>query len=126
MDADRARPCPRPIPRTKIDIHAGIRSPAPVISLRREGRRALNARMKMKLLLSLAVIGSFALSAAFAQTAAPKLEMTGKVVAITADVITVRKANDAKFVWEIKMGLWDGHSRNRQAGSRRDCDGELH
>lgn len=58
----------------------------------------------MKLLLSLAVIGSFALSAAFAQTAAPKLQMTGKVEAITAEVITVRKAHDAKFVWEIKIG----------------------
>jgi hypothetical protein len=59
--------------------------------------------MKMKLLLSLAVIGSFALSAAFAQTA-PKLHMTGKVVAITDTVITVQKANEAKFVWDIKTG----------------------
>jgi hypothetical protein len=60
--------------------------------------------MKMKLLLSLAVIGTFALSAAFAQTAAPKLQMTGKVDAITADVITVRKPNDGKWVWDIKIG----------------------
>lgn len=60
--------------------------------------------MKMKLLLSLVLIGSFALSAALAQTAAPKLEITGKVVKITADLITVRKPQDLKFVWEIKMG----------------------
>jgi hypothetical protein len=60
--------------------------------------------MKMKLLLSLAVLGTFALSAAFAQTAAPKLEMTGKVDTITAEVITVRKPNDGKWVWDIKIG----------------------
>ena len=59
--------------------------------------------MKMKLPSSLAVIrGSFALSAAFAQTA-PKQEMTGKVVAVTATSITVQPS-DSKWVWEIKMG----------------------
>jgi len=59
--------------------------------------------MKLKLLLSVAVIGSLALSAAFAQTAAPKLQMTGKVIAVTATTITVQRANE-KVVWEIKIG----------------------
>jgi hypothetical protein len=61
--------------------------------------------MKIKLLLSLIVIGSFALSAAFAQTTPPKLEMTGKIVAITPTLIMVSKAPEDKWVWEIKMGL---------------------
>jgi hypothetical protein len=58
--------------------------------------------MKMKLLLSLAVIGSFALGGAFAQ--AQKKEMTGTVVAVTATSITVQRANERGWVWEIKMG----------------------
>jgi hypothetical protein len=59
--------------------------------------------MKMKLLLSLAVIGSFALSASFAQIAAQKTQITGKVIAITATSITVQRANE-KGVWEIQTG----------------------
>jgi len=58
--------------------------------------------MKMKLLLSLAVIGSFALGGAFAQ--AQKKEIIGKVVSITATSITVQRANEPKWVWEIKTG----------------------
>lgn len=61
----------------------------------------MNARMKMKLLLSVAVIGSIALGGAFAQ--AQKKEITGTVVAITATSITVQRANE-KGVWEIKTG----------------------
>ena len=57
--------------------------------------------MKMKLLLSLAVIGSLALGGAFAQ--AQKKEMIGKVIAVTATSITVQRANE-KEVWEIKTG----------------------
>lgn len=57
----------------------------------------------MKLFLSLVVIGSFALSAAFSQTS-QKEQITGKVVAVTADTITVQKANEPKWVWEIKIG----------------------
>ena len=65
--------------------------------------QAFNARMKMKLLVSLAVIGSFALSASFAQTVAQKTQITGQVVAVTDTSITVQKANE-KGVWEIKIG----------------------
>ena len=60
--------------------------------------------MKTKLLLSLAVIGSFALSAAFAQTTPPKIQIAGTVVAVTDSTITVQKANESKWVWEIKTG----------------------
>ena len=77
----------------------------PVISLRREGRRALNARMKMKLLLSLAVIGCFALSAALAQTPTPAMiDITGKVKVILDTSITVQKPDEPKWVWKIKKG----------------------
>lgn len=57
--------------------------------------------MKLKLLLSVAVIGSLALGGAFAQ--AQKKEMIGKVIAVTATTITVQRANE-KGVWEIKIG----------------------
>jgi hypothetical protein len=60
--------------------------------------------MKMKLLLSLAVIGCFALSAALAQTPAPMINITGKVKIVTDTSITVQKPSEAKWVWVIKTG----------------------
>lgn len=62
--------------------------------------------MKMKLLLSVAVIGSIALGGAFAQ--AQKKEITGTVVAVTDTSITVRQLNDTQWVWVIKKGSGTG------------------
>ena len=101
MDATERVPPGSDLP-TKIDIVArGILAKATLISLRRRGGRTLNACMKLKLLLSVAVIGSFVLGGAFAQ--AQKKEIIGKVVAVTATTITVQRANE-KGVWEIKIG----------------------
>jgi hypothetical protein len=58
--------------------------------------------MKLKVLLSVLVIGSLALGGAFGQ--AQKKEITGTVVAVTDTSITVRQPNDTQWVWEIKRG----------------------
>jgi hypothetical protein len=60
--------------------------------------------MKMKSFLCIVVAGSVAFSAAFAQTGPEMIQTTGKVVQISASLITVQKPTEPGWVWEIKRG----------------------
>jgi hypothetical protein len=67
--------------------------------------------MKIKLLVNLIAAGSLALSSTvFAQTT----QMTGKVVAVTSDKITVQKG---KEVWEINLTASTKISGDKKVGS---------
>jgi opacity protein-like surface antigen len=76
----------------------------------------LNAMMKMKSILVAIAAASLTLSsAAFAQTA----QMTGQIIALTSDKITVQKG---KEVWDINLSASTKVSGDK---SRLDCDGHL-
>jgi PKD repeat protein len=71
----------------------------------------LNAMMKMKSILVAIAAASLTLSsAAFAQTA----QMTGQIIALTSDKITVQKG---KEVWDINLSASTKVSGDKKVGS---------
>jgi hypothetical protein len=56
----------------------------------------------MKTFLCVIGVGSLVLSAAFAQTAPQTVQIAGTVVSVTPRALTVQKANEPKWVWEIR------------------------
>ena len=69
-----------------------------------------NAMMKMKSILIAIAAASLTLSSTFAQTA----QMTGKVIAVTSDKITVQ---NGKEVWDIKLTASTTVSGDKKVGS---------